>query len=303
MSLRAALLILLTLLFIAPSHAEEEPWQRPRPLDGLYERIAEDLKAGEPLIITSYYGMWHVRSAQPERNLNWGGMFGHATMLKKARRDEVIKRHFLYPRWTLVYEAKAEVDPLRTLVFTQKVRPNKRWRRLGVKAPFKVYLVMMAYASQTGAGLAMVRGLRQDKGPRLTLKDGVKLEAGVAQVTGYFGHNFFYDYENFFWRGFREIEERPARAKGVFAVGCKTARVPGFKQLITEPVYAYLYSKTLMGSEGYSTLALADGLLAQLSSAELVRHADKTYRDYQHMTRPNRRVGRPFVSHDKGVFP
>ncbi len=295
-------LLLLSLLLSTPCLAQEDPWKQPRPLTGLYERIAEDLRAERPLIIASYYGMWHIRKEQPERNLNWGGKFGHGSMLKRARRDKVIKKHFLYPRWELVYEALAEVDPLRTLVFVQEVKPNQRWRDLGVKAPFKAYLVMMAYASQTEAGKAMVRTLRRAEGAELKLKGESKLSVGAAQVSGYFGHNFFYDYEDFFWDGLDQIQGQPKRAKGVFAVGCKTARVPGFRQLITEPIYAYLYSRTLMGSEGYSTLALTDGLLARLNSAELVRHANRSYRDYQHMTKPGRRVGRPFVSHNQGVF-
>lgn len=279
------------------SQTEAAQWRKARSLVGLYERIAEDLKEGRPLVIAAYYGMWFEHEGDPDRNLNWrGGRYGHARMVGRARRDPGVARIFRHRAWRPVLSERQERGPLRTLVFAQRVRPGPRWRRLGVREPFMVYLAMQAFASREDAALRMTRNLRQDEGRTVTLDGGLSLKLGGAQVVAYFGHNLFYDYPGFEWDGLQRVSGRPAKPKGVAAVGCNTGRVPGFPALITPGVYALLLSRSLMASEGYSTLALADGVLRGLDSRALVRLADNSYRHFQTLARP-RRVGRPFVSH------
>ena len=193
-------------------------------------------------------------------------------------------------------------DPLRTLVFHQRVRPNARWRKHGVTAPFDAYLVMEAYANREDAARAMTRNLRRAEGRELTLADGTRVDVGAAQAAGYVGHNLFYDYPGFRWDGLSSIAGTPERAKGLFAVGCNTGRVPGFPELVDENVYALLMSRSLMAAEGYSTLAVTDALLRHATSKEAVRLGNETYRYFQTLGKP-RRVGRPFVSHGHGLYP
>ncbi|QDG53437.1 hypothetical protein FIV42_22630 [Persicimonas caeni] len=312
MQLRLPFAVVLTVLFASTLAANagaqeaeqesEQDWRKPRSLDGLYERIAKDLKGGKPLVIASYYGMWQARADQPDRNLNWGVYYGHKTMLMRAKKDGHIAKNYKHTDWKRVHRAESDADPMRVLVFHQEVEPNARWKKLGVQKSFDVYLVMEAWQGQEAAAKAMVRGLRQNKGRDIAIDDETTINTGQAQVTGYFGHNFFYDYVDFYWDGLDDIKGDIARPTGVFAVGCKTARVPGFGRLITPNAYAVLYSRTLMASEGYSTLALADGLLRALDSKAMVGLADRTYRYFQKHAKPDRRVGRPFVSHGFRMF-
>lgn len=298
---RYALLFVMVAM-VPASVAAQEDWRTERSLAPFYQRTAQDLRAGEPLVITAHYGMWHVRADQPERNLNWGVYYGHATMMKRASTDGHVAREYRHTSWTLVFDRSAEEDPIRTLVFKVTAKPNATWRAAGVDEPFTAYLVMHAYADQQDAALAATANIRQDEGETITLDDGVTIDTGAAQATGYFGHNFFYDYPDFEWDGFDGVSGTPARPKGVFAVGCKTGRVPGFDAWYGPNVNVLLYSRTLMASEGYSTLALADGLIRHMDGERLVDHANDTYRYFQTLGKPERRVGKPFVSQAKGLF-
>ena len=55
--------------------------------------------------------------------------------------------------------------------------------------------------------------------------------------------------------------------------------------------------------EGYSTLALADGVMRHMSSRKLVEHGNNTYRYFQTLGDPDDKVGRPFVSHGYLMYP
>ncbi len=294
---RSTALPLLALLFVTPAPARAAP----DGLEPMYARIAADLKAGRPLIIAAYYGMWFTHDADPDRNLNWGTYYGNARMMHRARRDAHVRKLYRFPAWQPVFEAEGEVDPLRTLVFHQRVRPNARWRAHGVTAPFDAYLVMQAFQRREGAALRATRTLRQGRDRVLTLPDGVRLDVGAAQVAGYVGHNLFYDYPDFEWDGLEGVDGVPDRPVGAFAIGCKTGRVPGFDALLGPGVHGVLFSKTLMAAEGYSTLALVDAVLGRLTAREAVRLGNDTYRYFQRLGKPDRRVGRPFVADGVGL--
>lgn len=283
--------------------AADVAWRQPRELDPLYARIGRDLTQGKPLIITGFYGMWFDFEDEPERNLNWGTYYGHARMLKRVHRDKHVKANYAYAKWRLVLESQSAESPLRTLVFHQGITPNRRWRAAGVEEPFDVFLVMLAYEGREEAGLALTRALRGQGAPVLELEDGTSLDLSESQTLAYFGHNFFYDYDDFAWGGLDSVLGESIEPTGVAAVGCKTGRVPGFPQLLGHNVMALLFSRSLMASEGYSTLALADGLLRQMTSRELVKHANDTYHYFHTISDPDKRVGRPFIGHDTGLFP
>ncbi len=282
---------------------DDASWQKPVPFDGLYQRIAKDLKDGKPLVVASYYGMWFKNADDPENNLNWGMRYGHATLMRKSRTHKHVRKNYRHRNWQLVFEESQGSEPLRTLVFKHSgVKPNRKWKALGVTEPFDAYIVMQAFEEQKRAGIKMVENLRQDRGRTLTLDDGTVLDVGSAQVVGYFGHNFFYDFFGFGWDGLSKISGTPSRPKGLFAVGCRTGRVPGFPALIGRNVHAVLYSRSLMASEGYSTLALLDGLLRAHNSKQMANLANDTYQYFQRLPNPDRRVGRPFISHDHGLY-
>lgn len=288
---------LLALLLATPAAARAAP----DGLEPMYERIAADLKAGRPLIIAAYYGMWFTHDDDPDRNLNWGTYYGNARMMQRARTDPHVRKLYRFRGWRPVFEAESEADPLRTLVFHQRVRPNARWRARGVAAPFDAYLVMQAFQRREAAALRAARTLRQAQDRVLALPDGVHLDVGAAQVAGYVGHNLFYDYPDFDWDGFDGVGGAPDRPVGAFAIGCKTGRVPGFDALLGPGVHAVLFSKTLMAAEGYSTLALVDAVLGHLNARETVRLGNDTYRYFQKLGKPERRVGRPFVADGAGL--
>lgn len=284
------LVFLIVILFSPFLSAQEQSFEP------LYHRIADDIKAGKPLIVVSHYGMWAVRNDQPERNLNWGVYYGHATMMKRAKKDRHIKKLYTHHKFKSVFATSQDSDPMRTLVFKTTVKPNKRWRKKGVEKPFDLYVVMKAYQDQEQAAVDSTQLSRGQNSETFVTDEGVELNTKDAQVTGYFGHNFFYDYEDFSWPGLADVSGEIAKPMGLFSVGCNTARVPGFDAWFETNAVPLLFSRSLMASEGYSTLALLDGLARHMNGVEMVKFADKTYAYFQKLGKPKRRVGKPFVS-------
>src|SRR5690606_12150037 len=163
------------------------------------------------------------------------------------------------------------------------------------------FMVMQAWASREDAAVRMVEVVRQQRDRVIEVEvDGeqVTVDVGAAQVVGYFGHNLFYDYEDFDWDGLRDVPGRPPAPVGIASVAGKAARVPGFPELVAHNVFVLLLSRQLMSSEGYSTLSPAAGVIDAMSSEELVQHANETYRYWHTIGEPDKRVGRPFLSHD-----
>ena len=291
------------ILFLAPAVGlAAEDFQRPVSLDGLYLSISDDLSEGKPLIVAAYYGMWYTRQDNPERNLNWGMRDSHYTMLKKARRDKNIRKMYRHRDWREVYFDKREGDPMRTAVFKQVVKPNGRWRELGVEEPIIIYLVMFAYQERQHAGLAMGRNLFSSEAPLIQLDDGSFLDVAATQVVGYMGHNFFYDFDDFSFPELTDLARPLARPKGLFAIGCKTGEVPGFTRLIRTNVHVVLFTHDFMAVEGHATLALADGLVRMMPGKRIARLANRAYAHFQKLYKPDSRPGTHYWSHDFGLF-
>lgn len=274
----------------------------PESMDGLYERIAEDLKAGKPLIVTSYVGMWYKRDGDPERNLNWGSRDGHYTMLKRARKHGHTRESYRHHKWEQVLFEKHEEDPLRIAVFHHNVTPRKAWQELGVTEPFDMYLVMFAYQIREQAGLDMGRNLFAGKAQTLTLDDGTDLDLSQSQVMGYMGHNFFYDFEDFEYEPLTSLRKPLERATGLFAIGCKTGEVPGFLNLLDKNVHVVLFTHDFMAVEGHATLSLLEGLARKFSGKQIARLANRTYRSFRRLYDPESTPGRHYWSHDWGLF-
>lgn len=289
-------------------------WQTARPLAPFYERVAEDLRAGRPLVVVAHCGLWFTHEEEPERNLNWGTRYGHWRMLDRVHRGRAphVRKVYRHAAWKRVHETARDPgdpsQPLRVVVYHQRVRPNARWQALGVTEPFDQYVAILAWSERERAAVAAVSALRRDEGLVVPLDDGgggggATLDLGAAQAVGYMGHNPFYDYPAFDWDGLSRIEGTPKRAKGFFAVGCNTARVPGFSAIVGPNVHVLLMSRSLMAVGGYITLALTDSLARVHTSREMVQHADRTYRYFHLLDDPDDRVGQPFVGHDFRMYP
>jgi len=267
-------------------------------MDGLYVRIAEDLAEGKPLIVTSYYGMWFTRQGNPERNLNWGTRDGHYTMLSNAGRSRQIKKAYRHSAWSKVHYEKAGDNPIRVAVFKQLVRPERKWKELGVEKPFAAYLIMLAYDEHEHAGLDMARNLFDGSGIVVELEDGTALDTAESQVVGYMGHNFFYHHEDYYFPDIQSLRKAIPRPRGIFAIGCKTGELPGFKDLPDKNVHVVLLTHDFMAVEGHATLSIMDGLAGMLSGKEIARLADRTYRSFRKLHDPDATPGRHYWSHE-----
>ena len=91
----------------------------------------------------------------------------------------------------------------------------------------------------------MAEALFQSKGMKIELDDGSFIDLGKAQVTGYMGHNFFYDHD-FNYPPLTSLARSIPRPRGFFTLGCKTGQVPGFTALLTPNVHAVLMSQTYL---------------------------------------------------------
>ena len=282
--------------------------RRPGPIDPLYTSLAADLKAGKPLLIAGFFGLSDPHLDDPEKNPCWGTYYGNARFMKRASGDVHVKKLYEFTGWTLLQEEENPTDPVRTLVFHQRINPSKAWKTAGVEEPFDAYLVMQAFESREQAATHMAVALRASRGATVELaglegaEQPMRLNLGDAQVVGYIGHNFFFDYEDFYWDGFEPIKERPSRPKGLFVISCMSGRVPGFLTLLGHNVHVLLLSRYFISAEGYSLLSVVDGVLQHASSRGLVDLADRTYQYFHTLHHPEKKVYWPFLGQDFRLY-
>jgi hypothetical protein len=280
----------------------DERAREPQEIDALYTRIAEDLRAGRPLLIVSYVGLISEFNDQPERNASWGSYYGNATYFKRSHRDKHTPKLFTHPRWTQRYETEADQDPVRSLVFHHRSSPNEAWKAYGVQDDFDIYLVLLAYRESERAGLELAANLRLDDAPVLSLDDGTALDLSQAQAMGYEGHNYFYDW-GFDWDGFETAPGRVLRPKGLFSISCRTAREPGWFELVRHNVSVLLFAADFVSAEGYTMLAVVDGLATHASSAEVAGLANDAYAYYHSLNHPEWKRHNPWVSQNSRLHP
>lgn len=176
--------------------AAAEAKRKPGALDPLYQRIAEDLKKGKPLVMTVHValcdntiircgGRGSGNGDVPRRNLYWGkaGIPAWFTRARGYRR--------------IFKDGGDGKKILERVVLRRRVRrPSYAWRRLGVTKGFDLLVVALAYRGShiDKATDAFVSQVLQQRGQTLKLEDGTSIEyGGKGHVVGYAGHNHLLD--------------------------------------------------------------------------------------------------------------
>jgi hypothetical protein len=267
-------------------------------------RIAADLKAGKPLVVTVHVALCDNRQIacgsralgdgdQPRRNLYWGGAAGFKAFFDYRRR-----------RWKRVLLDRGDGKViLERAVYRLRVRrPGARWRRLGVTKGFDVYLVGLAYrglriADAMGALISQVsrdaRPKAKTKTETLKLADGQTLGIGAAgHVVGYAGHNHLMDVTSFRWP--RWTRTRPL---GYFALACMTAPYLT-RRLSGRQAVGLLLTKTLMYPGAFTIEGLVRALAAGGDQRAVFRGGADAYARYQ--KRPTKRIRWAFTHDGRG---
>lgn len=254
----------------------DDGWRAIRSLDGLYERIAEDLVAGKPLVVATYCGQWDATKA-PEDDIHWGTRFGPWRMFSRALYDEDVQKQFTHWSWEEVHWEEKSRDPVRTAVFRLEVEPNDHWNALGVGRTFEVYHVMLLFQDRHAAAVEAAGVLRDEETRTVLLTDGGSLEMANAQIVGYNGHNFYYDGP---FEGLHQLHATPVRAKGGFVIGCKTAE-HFHESMVDTNIHGTLFTTSFMAPEGYNLLALIDGIVQAKDGRTICEACNDAYRHFQ----------------------
>jgi len=192
-------------------------------LDGLYDRVAADLRAGRPLVAQVHVALCdhHILVCggrglgdgdSLETNLYWattGGLRGWFGRRGSGR--------------TLTARARAPRDGvLETLVWRRRVAPTGEWAARGVRAPFDVFVVADGWRGRAidRAIDAYAADLFGAEPRAVALPDGTTLAAGgAAHVVAYVGHDRWMDRDDFAW----PTADEDAPVKGTIAVACYSA--------------------------------------------------------------------------------
>lgn len=230
-------------------------------LDPLYERIAEDLKQGKPLVVTVHVALcdnsiiWCGAKMgdgdRPRDNLYWGRAGGFQAYFQRARGYRRIFKD--------AGDSKVVLE--REVYRLQVRRPSAAWRRRGVTRPFEVLLVGLAYRGRSidQAHDSFVRQVLGEAGSQLTLDDGRVIPiGGMGHVVGYAGHNRLMDLLEY------RFPRRTRRSHvGFFALACRTGQYYG-RELGASPAHGLLLTLTLM----YPGAFTIDGILRGVAAGE-----------------------------------
>jgi len=203
----------------AAAPAPEEAW-----LDALYEDVARDLASGRPLVVQVHVPLCDndiIRCGNaglgdgdnPATNLYWATSGGFKGWFRTTVGWKQVERS---------RPARAQV--LERIVWKRTVSPSRRWRKLGVRKPFDLYVVALAWRGQAIADAIdrYVADLYGAKDAPLVLPDGKTLHTGgAAHIVAYVGHNGWMDLPAYDWDKAARNETR--RKKATIAVACLTA--------------------------------------------------------------------------------
>ncbi len=264
-------------------------------LDALYRGMAEDLKKGQPIIATSYIGLWYDHNDNPERNLYWGNMGGHYFLFKNSGSLETLPNRYrngalqqvagnirtavidnlAHYKWSRAFYRESKSDPKRVAVFKIVIEPGKFRTNHGARDAITIYNVMLAYSDMEECMKDMVLHLKQDRAREIRLQ-GTTLNLGAeSRIMGYIGHNIYYGGAC----GIDSLESIPYTSKmkkGLFILGCQSAR--WCKNKFESPLVAnLLLTRTNMAPEGYIMLALLDGVARGTRERDLVSICNRVY--------------------------
>ncbi len=262
-------------------------------LEPLYRRIAADLKAGKPMVITTHVALCDNRvipcgskrlgdGDSPGKNLYWGGASG-------------FKATFDYSRaWrrVLLDDGDGKVIIQRAVYCLRVKRPSARWRALGVRKGFNVYLVGLGYRGTriARASDAFIQQVMGEGGVTIKLPSGTTLKAGgQGHVVGYAGHNHLMDDPSY---------KFPAATRktpvAFFALACMTS--PYLKgHLPGENRRALLMTRTLMYPGAFTIDGLARALARAATQKQVFMSGVRRYAAAQ--KRPISAIRRAFI-HD-----
>ena len=255
----------------------KDPGKAKKSIAPLYDRIAVDLAAGKPLIITSNVVLWDASfgnnnfraswadGKNPETNLYWGGGLGIYSAFKKVF------------GWEIAYEEKGKIA-----VFKKTVQPNGFWKKRGIKKPFEMYAVFNVYRSDDI--LAGYREFAQNlfgaRNQPITLKNGKTIEAGgQSRIVGYVGH-MIKDGAGEIQKVRRQMGLSKSGTKGVYLTTCLSA--PEFApHVLGENIYGLLFSTRLMPPEGYNQDALFKAVARGENGTEIPVSVSRAFERFQ----------------------
>jgi len=245
-------------------------------LDPLYKRIAKDLKAGKPLVITVHVALCSNKSIwcgssklgngdKPRTNLYWGGASGFTAWFR-----------YRNPGYKQVFRDRGDGKViLDRVVYRRRVKwLTKRWKRFGVTKPFDIYLVGLAYRGRhiNKAVDALIRQTATGVGGSLKLKSGLTIAiGGRGHLVGYAGHNYLMDTGGM-WKWPKITRKKPV---GYFMLACMSAQylAPRLTHKLTHAVFL---TRVLM----YPGAFTIDGMVRALSYAQRQRTVFRRGADY-----------------------
>ena len=203
------------------------PAQKPQKnIEELYERIADDLGRGKPLVLTAYValcdndfqGIVKVKNPKicngekPGSNLYWGTGGGLKGYLKNEGWKNVLYKDT--PNENLAVKA----------IWKRTFKPGKKLAQKGVSEKFDVYIVGLGYRGVKirQAMIDFVKAVHRDRERTEKLTDDLTLTCGGAShLVGYIGHNYFLDITEADTKGIiKKAAGESKLPKGVFALSC-----------------------------------------------------------------------------------
>lgn len=191
-------------------------------LESLYDAVAVDLRAGRPLVVQVHVPLCDNRVLRcgghglgdgdaPRHNLYWGTSGGFVGWFGRKGSG-----------WRLLHVDAGDGDEvLERRVWRRRVVPGGAWRRRGVRQPFDVIVVALAWRG-TAIDAALEAYVADLYGGAPRVVDGVRA-GGAAHVVAYVGHNRWMDRDPYDFAAARRRGGAPARPKGTIAVACHTA--------------------------------------------------------------------------------
>ena len=272
----------------APSKARAAP----KSLTPLYKRIAKDLKAGKPLVVTLHVALCDNRviacgnrrlgnGDAPSGNLYWGGGSGVRAWFDAMK------------SYTRVYLDRGDGKRvLERVVYHHRVKsPSVLWRKMGVTKPFDVLVVGLAYRglSISRAMGSFLQDVSTSQAQTLKIKKTGRVRwkvrfRGGSHVVGYLGHNHLMDVKKSRYKWPRFTRKQHI---GYFALACRSA--PYLAPRLTRPkTHALTLTHVLMYPGAFTAYGLIRGVARGASVKKVFLRGVRWYARKQN--RPVRKV-------------
>jgi len=248
--------------------------------ESLTQRITDDLRNGEDIVVTSYVAMWYEHSESPSENLYWGALYGHEAMFRPGRYSEIRRRlpFVEVSRYDKLVDIERTTDPLRIQVLAASIPRDVD----DAESTGRLVVVNLAYHDMKRAAMDMGIQLRTGRLPAAASEEPeVRRYLEKSYLIGYWGHNVYYNGANVDCLE-RVPVSRDDGPRGVFMVGCQFAR--WFPQKFRAPgIEPLLFTTTNMAPEAYIALALYDGIARGLPRTDVRFNVAEAYRVYQRL--------------------